>query len=131
MHPLPLPIHSPPSITPLTNNNLTVLREIIRRNLQVERRRSLSYASRDIVVRAVARAEPASKVAGLANGHASQVRADAQHDEPLGLLDALAVGLRVAQGFPFGVFGFFDLGLGAVADEDGLAAPFDNDLISC
>jgi hypothetical protein len=79
-------------------------------------------------VRAVARAEPASKVTSLANGNASQVRADTQHDEPFGLLDAVLVGLRVAQGFPLGVFGFFDFGLGAVADEDGLASPFDNDL---
>jgi len=76
----------------------------------------------------MARAEPASKVAGLANGHAAQVRAHAQHDEPLGLLDALTVGLRVAQSFPLCVFGFFDLGVGAVPDEDGLAAPFDDDL---
>tara|TARA_R110002003_G_scaffold58_7_gene5181 strand:- start:10554 stop:11084 length:531 start_codon:yes stop_codon:yes gene_type:complete len=76
----------------------------------------------------VARAEPTSKVTRLANGHAAQVRADTQHDEPFGLLDAVRVGLRVAQGFPFGVFCFFDFRLGAVADEDGLAAPFDNDL---
>jgi hypothetical protein len=81
-------------------------------------------------VRAVARAEPASKVTSLANGHASQVRAHTQHDEPFGLLDTVLVGLRVAQGFPLGVFGFFDFGLGAVADKDGLTSPFDNDLVS-
>jgi hypothetical protein len=56
------------------------------------------------------------------------MRADTQHDEPLGFLDTVAVGLRVAQGFPFGVFCFFDFVLGAVADEDGFAAPFDDDL---
>jgi hypothetical protein len=123
--------HSPPFVTNphLTNNNLALLREIVRRNLQVQRRRSLSYTAGDIVVRAVARAEPASKVTSLANGDTTQVRADTQHDEPFGLLDAVLVGLGVAQGFPLGVFGFFDLGLGAVADEDGLASPFDNDLV--
>lgn len=80
-----------PSITfpTLTNNNLALLGEIVRWDFQVERRRSLSYAARDVVVRAVARAEPASKVTRLADGHASQVRADAQHDEPFGLLDTV------------------------------------------
>jgi hypothetical protein len=73
----------------LTNDHLAVLGEVVRGNLQVQRRRSLSYAARDVVVRAVARAEPASKVTSLANGHTSQVRADAQHDEPFGLLYAL------------------------------------------
>jgi len=134
-HPLQLAIHTPrpplSNITPLTNNNLPILGEIIRRNLQVERRRPLSYAPRDIVVRAMARTEPATKVARLANGHAAQVRADTQHDEPLGLLHALRVLLRVAQGLPLGVFGFLDLAVGAVADEDGLAAPLDDDLGVC
>jgi hypothetical protein len=122
--------HPTPSDTStLTNNDLAVLGEVVGGDLEVQRRRSLSYAARDVVVGAVARAEPASKVTSLANGHASQVRADAQHDEPLGLLDALRVGLGVAQGFPLGVFGLLDFRVGAVADEDGLASPFDNDLM--
>ncbi len=76
----------------------------------------------------VARAEPAAVVAGLADGHAAQVCAHAQHDEPLGLLDAVRIGLRVTQRFPFRVFSLLDFVVGAVADEDGLAAPFDDDL---
>lgn len=124
-----LPALSPHFITHLTNNDLTVLREIVLWNLQVQRRRTLSYAARDIVVRTVARAEPASKVTSLANWHASQVRADTQHDKPFGLLNTVFVGLGVAQGFPLGVLGFFDFTLGTVADEDGLASPFDNDLV--
>jgi hypothetical protein len=121
----PLPLY----MLRLTNNNLAILGEVVRRDLQVQRRRSLSYAARDVVVRAVARAEPTAKVTSLANGHTTQVRADAQHDEPFGLLDTVRVGLGVAQGFPLGVFGFLDFALGAVADEDGLASPFDNDLL--
>ena len=56
-----------------------------------------------------------------------------QHDQPLGLLDTLAVGLGVAESLPLGVLGLLDLALGAVADEDGLASPLDNDLrcLSC
>lgn len=76
----------------------------------------------------VAGAEPATEVAGLPNGHAAEVRAYAEHDEPLGLLDAVLVRLRVPQRLPGGVFGLGDLGAGAVADEDGFAAPFDYDL---
>lgn len=48
------------------------------------------------------------------------------HDQPFWFLDALGVGLGVSKSFPFCVFGFFDFVLGAVADEDGFAAPFDD-----
>jgi hypothetical protein len=60
----------------LTDNHLAVLREIICRNLEVEGRRTLSYAARNVVVGSVAGAEPAAKVAGLANGHTSKMGAD-------------------------------------------------------
>ena len=50
------------------------------------------------------------------------------HYEPFRLLDAVRVWLWISQRFPFGVFGRFDFVGGAVADEDGLAAPFDDDL---
>lgn len=76
----------------------------------------------------MARAKPAAKVTSFTDWHASQVCADAQHDEPFWLLDTVAIGLRVTQAFPLGVIGFFDFVLSAVADKYGLAAPFDNDL---
>ena len=50
------------------------------------------------------------------------------HYEPFRFLDAVGVWLWISQRFPFGVFGRFDFVGGAVADEDGLAAPFDDDL---
>ena len=60
----------------LTNHHLAVLGEIVLGNLEVERRRSLSYAARDVVVGSVAGAEPAAKVAGLADGDTSEMGAD-------------------------------------------------------
>ena len=56
--------------------------------------------------------------------------ADSEHDEPLGLLDAVGVELGVAEGGDVERLRLCDLGGGAVADEDGLAAPFDNDVLS-
>ena len=53
-------------------------------------------------------------------------RAYTEHDEPFGFLDTVRVWLRIAEFFPVRVLGFFDFVAGAVADEDGLAAPFDN-----
>ena len=51
-----------------------------------------------------------------------------QHDEPFGLLDAVLVGLGVAEGGNGDLVGLFDLVGGTVADEDGLATPLDDDL---
>ena len=58
------------------------------------------------------------------------MRAHAQHDQPLRLFDAVAVGLRVAEGVPVEILGFFDLVAGAVAHEDRFAAPFDDDVFA-
>lgn len=54
--------------------------------------------------------------------------ADPQHDEPFRLLDAVGISLRVSQGLDLDGVGFLDLVGCSVADEDGLASPFDNDL---
>jgi hypothetical protein len=62
--------------TQSTNDNLALLGEVVRGDLEVERRRSLSYATRDIVVGSVAGAEPAAEVAGLADGHTTKMGAD-------------------------------------------------------
>ena len=81
-------------------------------------------------MRTVARAEPASVVARLADGHTTQVGADAEHDEPLGLLGARLVALGVAEALEVGAARLCDLVGGAVADEDGLAAPLDDDVLA-
>lgn len=83
---------------------------------------------------AMARAEPTTVIPGLPDGHAPEVRAHTEHDEPVGLLHAVRVRLRVAQRLPLCGFGLVDLCARAVADEDGFAAPFDDYLersVSC
>lgn len=50
------------------------------------------------------------------------------HDEPLGLLDTLGIGLGVTEDGNVDLVGLLDLGLGTVTDEDGLATPLDDDL---
>lgn len=52
-----------------------------------------------------------------------------EHDEPLGTLDAVLIGLGVTETLPLGSTGLIDLGLGAVTDEDGLTTPLDDDLL--
>lgn len=78
---------------------------------------------------AVARAEPATIVTSLANGDTTQVGADTQHDQPLGALDTVLIGLGVSKGRDVDFVGLVDLVLGSVTDEDGLASPFDDDLM--
>ena len=51
-----------------------------------------------------------------------------KHDEPLGVLNTLLVGLRITQRGVVDLVGLVDLALGAVADEDGLTTPLDDDL---
>lgn len=112
----------------LTDDEGLILGEVVLGNLQVEGGRALSNTAGDVVVRTVAGAEPAAKVAGLADGHTTQVGADTQHDQPLGALSTVVVGLGVTQTLPVNLAGLVDLILGAVADEDGLATPLDDDL---
>jgi hypothetical protein len=125
--------HLPPSyytVIRLTDDKVGLLNEVILGHLKVERRRALPDTARNVVVRTVARAEPATEVTGLTNGHTTQVGAHTNHDEPLGLLDALAVLLRVAKSLPLGVLGLLDLVGGTVANEDGLAAPLDDNVLA-
>ena len=46
----------------------------------------------------VARAKPTAEITGFADGDTAQVCADAHHDEPFRLLDAVFVFLRVTEG---------------------------------
>jgi len=64
-------------LSSLTNDQLAVLWEVVFGDLEVERSRSFPDAARDVVVGAVAGAEPTAVVAGLADGHATQMCADA------------------------------------------------------
>ena len=69
------------------------------------------------------RCNPPSSIARLTGGHAAQVRAHAEHDEPLRFLHAVVVGLRIAKNLPIDLARLVDLVLRAMADEDGLPAP--------
>lgn len=60
----------------LTNNKLVLFGEVVLGDLEVERSRASPYTAGDIVVGAVAGAEPTAVVAGLADGHTTQVGAD-------------------------------------------------------
>jgi hypothetical protein len=60
----------------LTNNQSSVFREVIFRNLQVQWSGSFSYTSRNIVVRSVARTEPSTVVTGFTDGDTSKMCAD-------------------------------------------------------
>lgn len=53
-----------------------------------------------------------------------------QHDEPLGLLDSVRVGLGVTESLPLGILGLLDLVGGTVSDEDGLSSPLDDDVLA-
>lgn len=130
----------------LTNDHLAIFWEIVLRYLEVERSGALSYATRDIVVRTVARAEPAAKVSSLTNRNTAEMGADTclalahwclygldsgmrtKHNQPFGLLDTVRIGLGVTERLPLCVLSLLDLILGAVSDENWLASPLDDDL---
>ena len=74
--------------------------------------------------------EPSSVVTRLANGHTTQVRADTKHDKPLWPLRPVLVALRIAELFPVLRPRLVDLALRPVTNEDGLATPFDDDVLA-
>ena len=60
----------------LTNDQLVLLGELVLRNLEVEWRGALSDTAGDVVMGAVARAEPTAEVTSLADRNTTQVCAD-------------------------------------------------------
>jgi len=113
----------------LTDDENLILGEAVLGNLEVQRSGTLANTTGDIVVGAVAGAEPAAKVTGLTDGHTTQVGADTQHDQPLRALSAVLITLRVTETLPLDLAGLIDLTLGTVTDEDRLATPLDDDLL--
>jgi len=104
--------------------------EVVYRNLEVERSGTLADTARDIIMRTMAWAEPSSEIARLANGHASQVGANAEHDEPLRFLDTGVVRLGITEALPVYLTRLADLVLRAVPNEHGLAAPLDDRVLA-
>src|SRR5689334_17617175 len=120
---------------PLADLHDGVFFEGVDRHFEIERRRTFADAARGVVLRAVAWAVPAAELAArigrlLTERYAAQMRADADQDQPFGLLDAGGIGLRVAQArrvvrdlagridHRVGLLGGGDLVRRAVADED-------------
>src|ERR1700716_1196864 len=99
--------------------------ELIGRDCQVGRGWSLANAARGIVLRAVAGAEEAVVIALMGDRDATQMGADADHDQPLvmALLDPRLIRLRIGKTRDRHLASLVDLLLGAVADVDRLAAP--------
>jgi len=60
----------------LTDNDGVLLGEFVSGNLEVQGGGTLANTARNVVMRTVARAEPATKVTGLTDGHTTQVSAD-------------------------------------------------------
>ena len=114
----------------LTDKDLRILDELVGRDLQVERGWALADAARRVVVRAVARAEPAIEVAGAVDRHAAEVRAHTDEHERLRLLHALVVSLRVAQLAQRDGLGLLNLFLRARTDENGFATPLDDHAVA-
>src|SRR6185503_8326727 len=109
--------------------DLGVGKEGVRGQRQVLRRGPLTDAAGAVVLRAVARAEPAVVIAFVRQRDAAEMRADADDDEPLLVagLHALRVRLRIGQRGYRHVLGEVDVLRRAVEDEDRLRAPEDLD----
>jgi len=113
-----------------TDNQLCIIEEGVRRDFEVERSGTLANAATRVVVRAVARAEESLKVALVVERYAAEMRADAEQHEPLGLLDARRVGLRVAHILSIVAESLVNLLGRAVANKERLAAPLERDAVA-
>lgn len=111
----------------LTNDEVVAI-ELVLWNLEVKRSRALSDSARNVIVRTVAWAEPAAKIASLTNRDTTQVGANTQHDEPRGVLDTISVGLGISEGSNVDSVGLSNLVGSAVTNEHGLTTPLDNDV---
>ena len=100
----------------LTNNQQTLLREFIERNLKcfdliiilsllenvstnlkVKRSWTLPDSSAGVIMTSMARTVVSSKFSGVSDGDTSEMGADSEDDQPLGVLHTLAVVLGVSQ----------------------------------
>lgn len=114
----------------LTNDKSLGVSKVVLGNLEVERSGTSSDSAGNVVMGTVAGAEPAAKVASLANGHTTQMGAHTDHDKPLGLLDTLVVSLGVSQSRDVDLVSLLNLVDGSVSDENGLSSPLDDNVLA-
>jgi len=117
-----------PTLQPVVSadEELVLFQEAVRRHLQVEGRWALADPPRDVIMRAVAWAEPAAKVSRIWEWDAAQVGAHTNDNQPLRVLDTLSILLRVAEGGNIDAVGQLDVILCSSPDEDWLAPPLNS-----
>merc|ERR1711868_264901 len=109
----------------LTNNQQTLLRRFIERNLKVKRSWTLPDSSAGVIMTSVARTIVSSKFSSVGDGDTSEMGADSEDDQPLGVLHTLAVVLGVSQGgWVHGNTVLNLLGC-SVTNKQGLASPLE------
>ena len=116
-------------------------------HLKVEWSRTLPNPAAGVVMTAVAGTIVTSELSGVGDGDTSEVGADTEDDQPLGLLHTLAVSLRISININIdirteefdlispecsGIHGLAirDLGCGSVSDEERFAAPFEGHVLA-
>ena len=129
------------------DENLAVVEVDIRRHFKVLWSRTLADTTANVVVRTVARAEPAAVLALTVQRHATQVGANAQKNQVLGVLSARSISLGIAQFYTqllgpemntnntpltsqVDLIGRFNLFSSTVTNEQRLATPLDNDSLT-
>src|ERR1700730_5990241 len=112
--------------------DLAVGKKSVRRNRQVRGRGTPPNATGRIILRSVAGAEEAVVIALMGDWNASQMGANADHDQPLAwpVLDPGLIPLRIGKARDRDRAGLIDLLLGAMADIDRLAAPEHLDVLT-
>lgn len=82
----------------LSDNDTFIVYKRILGYLQIDPRRTSSYAAGRIEVRAVTRTEETARYdTGVRNSYASQMRTDTQHNQPFRPLCPIVVRFRIAQ----------------------------------
>jgi len=114
----------------LTDQKDSLGKEFVDWYLEVKRSGSLPDPAGGVVVGAVAGTVVATELAGVSDGHATQVGAHSENDEPLCVLDSLLVSLGVPQGGGVHGTALGDFLCGSVPDEEGLASPLEGHVLA-
>lgn len=96
-------------------------------HFEIGRRGAGANSSRRVKNRAMAGAEPSPVIALVTDRYATEMRADADNDEPFRLFYARGIWLGVAKRGERRILRSLDLVLRAMAHEDRSAAPFHRD----